>query len=238
MAALLRALWVGGLLCAGLAAGAEEAETRSEEDLYLRSSGESWAFPGATEARSGEYLYHNSCSACHGAGGEGLIPRQAPKIAGLQPWYLERQLRNFQAGIRGDHAGDLYGSQMVLFARTLGDAAEIKRLAVYIAALPDTPAPQTLKGDVGRGKEIYVTCAVCHGQRGEGNKDFGASRLAGMDNWYLSTQLRYFRDGIRAYSAMDSFGQQMAMAIKGPLTDDASVMDVVAYINILATKDP
>jgi cytochrome c oxidase subunit 2 len=236
LAAWLRVLLVGVFLCLVLAVGAKEPDSGSREELYMRSSGESWTFPGATENWSGEDLYNNTCPACHGTVGEGLVPRQAPKIAGLQPWYLERQLTNFKTGIRGGHAEDLNGSQMVLFAWALGDDEEIRWLAAYIAALPDTMAPQTIKGDVGRGKEIYKICAVCHGQQGEGNKEFGAPRLAGMDDWYLASQLKNFRAGVRGYCDKDSFGQQMAVAINGLLTDDAAVMDVVDYINLLSKK--
>ncbi len=68
-------------------------------------------------------------------------------------------MNNYKAGIRGDHPEDLYGSQMILFARTLGNDEEIMRLSLYIASLPRTPVRQTIKGDLGRGGEIYETCA-------------------------------------------------------------------------------
>lgn len=220
-----------------MASCVETPKTGSGEDLYVRSSGESWSFQETKEIKTGEDLYSETCSDCHGVKGEGLLPRQAPKIAGLQQWYLERQMRNFKASIRGDLASDPYGSQMVYFSWALGDDEEIKRLSKFIAELPDTPAPQTISGDLGLGEEIYNDCVVCHGRRGEGNKDFNAPRLAGIDDWYLVSQLRNFQVGIRGYHEKDIFGRRHSTITKRLLTDDASITDVVTYINVLATKD-
>jgi len=213
LTALLRVILVIALLCLSMAVHAGGAKIWSGEELYY------------------------TCAACHGSKGEGLTPRHAPKIAGLEAWYLERQINNYKAGIRGNHPGDLYGSQMILFARTLGNDDEVVQLARYIASLPRTPARQTIKGDLGRGGEIYATCTDCHGQRGEGNKDSDAPRLAGTDDWYLASQLRNFRAGALGYSDQDRLGKQMADSVRNPLIDDASIMDVVAYINFLGTDD-
>lgn len=191
---------------------------------------------GMAEIWSGEDLYH-TCAACHGVKGEGIAPLHAPKIAGLDARYLERQMNNYKVGIRGEHPGDLYGLQMVLFARTLGDAGEIERLSSYIASFPNSPAVETIQGNPGRGREVYKPCAVCHGHRGEGIEDFGAPRLAGMDDWYLASQLRNFQAGAIGYSDKDRFGKPHAAAIGNLLIDDASIMDVVAYINSLGTSD-
>ena len=52
------------------------------------------------------------CQACHGVDGMGNKALNSPKIAGQEPWYLERQLKNFKAGIRGADPKDKYGMQM------------------------------------------------------------------------------------------------------------------------------
>ena len=42
-----------------------------------------------------------------------------------------------------------------------------------------------------------------------GNPDLKAPRLAGTDDWYLATQLRKFRSGVRGASPKDMGGRLM-----------------------------
>ena len=65
----------------------------------------------AGDAKKGKARYA-VCMACHGADGMGNKVLNAPKIAGQESWYLERQLKNFKAGIRGADPKDKYGMQM------------------------------------------------------------------------------------------------------------------------------
>ncbi len=44
------------------------------------------------------------CSACHGPQGEGNQQTNGPKLAGLNDWYIRRQLQHYQTGIRGSDA--------------------------------------------------------------------------------------------------------------------------------------
>ena len=60
----------------------------------------------------GEELFE-ACGVCHGNVGQGRQRLDAPPIAGLQAWYVERQLHNFDNGIRGKDPQDVYGIQMV-----------------------------------------------------------------------------------------------------------------------------
>ena len=52
------------------------------------------------------------CTTCHGAEGIGNIAIEAPRLAGMEAWYLKRQLENFRAGIRGTHGEDIQGIAM------------------------------------------------------------------------------------------------------------------------------
>ena len=76
-----------------------------------------------------------ACAACHGPMGQGNPELNAPKLAGQEPWYIERQLRNFQQKVRGAHEGDIYGAQMLPFAGMLADAAAVRDVAAYIGSL-------------------------------------------------------------------------------------------------------
>ena len=180
-------------------------------------------------AATGKALYA-TCAACHGANAEGNSALNAPKLSGQGTWYLERQLKLFKAGARGTHEKDVFGKMMAPMAATLADDAAIADVAAYIASLPDTPAAPTVKGDAQRGGQRFATCAACHGADGRGIAATNAPRLQGMSDWYMATQLRHFRDGVRGSHAQDIHGAQMGL-VAGMLNDDAAIGDILAYIN-------
>jgi cytochrome c oxidase subunit II len=74
------------------------------------------------------------CAACHGANGEGVEPLGGPQLAGLNDWYLIRQLQNYQKGLRGYDSKDTYGMQMKPMAATLNDKT-IVDVAAYLNTL-------------------------------------------------------------------------------------------------------
>ena len=80
-----------------------------------------------------------TCAACHGADGKGNKALNSPKIAGLQDWYIARQLNHFKIGARGRLKKDIIGQQMRPMAMALDEDA-INNLAVYIASLEGAPA--------------------------------------------------------------------------------------------------
>jgi cytochrome c oxidase subunit 2 len=183
----------------------------------------------AGDVAAGKALYA-VCAACHGASGEGNAALHAPKLSGQGAWYLERQLRNFKQGARGTHAKDEFGKVMAPMAATLVDEAAIANVAAYIGSLPDAPAKPTVKGNVDEGRRLFATCAACHGADGRGIAATNAPRLQGASDWYLVTQLRHFRDGVRGAHPQDIYGTQMSL-IAGMLVDDAAIADIVAYLN-------
>jgi cytochrome c oxidase subunit II len=79
------------------------------------------------------------CGSCHGWEGEGIAAVKAPRQAGVQDWYLARQLNNFKLGIRGAHPDDLYGQQMIQMARILVNDQAVSDVVAYINTLPHTP---------------------------------------------------------------------------------------------------
>jgi len=172
------------------------------------------------------------CAACHGAQGEGNQDLNAPKIAGLDGWYIRRQIRSYQNGIRGADPRDIYGVQMAPMARVLANAAAVENIIAYIDTLPDdSPAP-TVFGDTERGGDSYATCGACHGKSGQGIWSTNAPRLAGMSDWYMERQLELFQQGVRGSHAEDIYGDQMNM-MADVLKYENAIDDVVAYINTL-----
>jgi cytochrome c oxidase subunit 2 len=59
----------------------------------------------------------------------------APRLSNMSDWYLQRQLQNFQQGIRGSHRQDFYGAQMVSMAKVLPDDQAINDLLDYVHTL-------------------------------------------------------------------------------------------------------
>lgn len=171
------------------------------------------------------------CSACHGANGQGNVDLNAPKLAGQEGWYLRRQLLSFQNGHRGG-TGDVYGAQMAPMSRTLPTDQILANVIAYLGTLPDAPAEQTVFGDVEHGRDLFTTCAMCHGADGRGIWTSNAPRLAGMQDWYLVRQLQNFKGQIRGGHPDDIYGDQMFM-MASILRDDQAISDVVAYINTL-----
>ena len=172
------------------------------------------------------------CASCHGQQGEGNQQLNAPKLAGQEKWYLRRQLEYFKTGVRGTGPGDTFGMAMGPMANTLVDDAAVENVIAYIQTLPDEPPTKTVVGDIENGEDIYNTCAVCHGQQGEGYAFMNAPRQAGLDDWYLVTQLKNFRSGARGAHSGDAYGMQMNM-MAAILNTDQAINDVVAYINTL-----
>ncbi|HXX86187.1 MAG TPA: c-type cytochrome [Casimicrobiaceae bacterium] len=184
----------------------------------------------AGDAEAGKTLYA-VCAACHGAQGEGNPSLNAPKLAGQGDWYLKRQLRNFKNGTRGTDEKDVSGKTMAPMAATLADDAAIDNVVAYIKTLPDNPAPLTVNGNAKSGHDAYVTCGACHGDNARGIQAMNAPRLKGMSDWYLVTQLKNFRGGIRGAHPNDVFGRQMGF-LAAVLTDQQAA-DVVSYVDTL-----
>ncbi len=74
------------------------------------------------------------CANCHGNDGMGIV-LSAPRAAGISDWYLLNQLKNFKAGIRGEHPLDLPGKQMGFMSRILHDEQAMRDVVAYINTL-------------------------------------------------------------------------------------------------------
>jgi cytochrome c oxidase subunit II len=95
----------------------------------------------AGDVERGRDIYR-VCGSCHGWDGQGIQAVKAPRQAGLQDWYLVRQLKNFKAGIRGAHPDDLYGHQMMQMADILADEQTMNDVVAYINTLQQSDGSQ------------------------------------------------------------------------------------------------
>lgn len=168
--------------CAPVDTGASEA---------LGGSGELVALSGGGAGA------RNACFTCHGIDGRGN-GAGAPRLAGLDAGYLERQLIAYADG-RRRHSG------MAWIARHL-DTKETRLVSAYYAAMPPgdggevpsahagmTPPALWLAGDPGRG---IASCASCHGADGLG-KGSAIPPLAGQPAAYQQHQIDQWRRGQR-----------------------------------------
>jgi cytochrome c oxidase subunit 2 len=197
----------GGLTLSGCRLGAADAATRGQE-----------AF--------------ETCVPCHNADGSGNPAVGAPNIAGMKAWYVEREVQKFRAGVRGMDFNDMEGMRMRPMALSLPSDEDVKAVAHYVETLPPVRHANSLPGDPKAGEALYATCGSCHGDQGAGNQDLGAPRLAGVDDWYLATELRKFKSGVRGTNPKDREGRLMRPMAR-TLADEDAVRNVVAYVETL-----
>lgn len=176
-------------------------------------------------------LANKICVTCHGANGKGNPVVGAPRLAGIESWYLRNQLHGFRSKFRGTQKDYIPGNEMQASVARMSDD-EIEQVVAFIATWSTTENQPTVTGNANRGSELYVTCAACHGINGEGNEALAAPGLTQKDDWYLFRQLKLFQSGYRGSHPDDQRGQQMRAGIAN-LGSEQDINDVLAYINTL-----
>ncbi|TBR38707.1 MULTISPECIES: c-type cytochrome [Dyella] len=153
-----------------------------------------------------------SCTACHGAHGEGTPDSGFfPRLAGKPAGYLARQLQDFQDGLRK------YGP-MEYTVRHLSPAY-MQEIAQYFAAqevpYQRSPVPRTSADALKRGEELALhgdaarqipACVACHGTQLTGVQP-NVPGLVGLPYDYLSSQLGSWRTKTRATVAPDCMAE-------------------------------
>ena len=174
-----------------------------------------------------------TCVPCHNADGSGNSEVGAPNIAGMKEWYVQAELKKFRSGGRGMHFSDVEGMRMRPMALSLASDDDVQAVARYVESLPPVRHATSLQGDVHAGEERFrAVCSSCHGDNGQGIDDVKAPRLAGVDDWYLATELRKFKAGVRGNNPKDIEGRLMRPMARG-LADEDAIRNVVAYIDTL-----
>ena len=181
----------------------------------------------------GKQLYF-FCGTCHGQAGEGNALLNTPAAGKQDSWYVERQLRNYRANLRGyrDPTVDPHGFQMKNMAiAQVSDEQAIVDIAAYMESMdPPESLLVTVEGDPEEGRKLYEeSCIACHGENGEGSTVLGAPRLSNQFDWYLLRQLKDFLSGQRAEPRDDIFGTQMRYMAQLVDTEQKQ-RDVIAYI--------
>lgn len=174
-------------------------------------------------------LYQNICATCHGARGEGKLELKSPSIAGLPDWYVRGQLKNFRADRRGTHEKDPEGQMMRAVSKVLTDA-QLEGLARQVAGMPRVTPAATIAADVSAGRELYSErCMECHRYNAEGELFFSSPPLVGLQDWYLASQIRKYKEGIRGVHPEDVNGQKMVFS-SGFVESEDVLQSLVAYL--------
>ena len=135
------------------------------------------------------------CAGCHNEDGNSAVP-EFPKLAGLDPAYITKQIMDFKKYKR---VSEIMGPM----ATQIPDA-EIEALAAYYSKQKRTPGEVTDVNLAAQGRLIFEdgivasavpACSGCHGDKGEGTDKF--PRLAGQHAAYLNTQMSNFRNIVR-----------------------------------------
>ena len=140
-----------------------------------------------------------ACAACHKLDGTGDPSGAFPRLAGQAGFYLYKQLKDYQAGLRDSQV-------MGPIAKRLGEE-EMQDISGYYASLSGPFVPPPL-GDsrlvqrggvlaaVGSAEKNIPACVNCHGQAGAGIPP-SFPYLAGQFARYTRDQLAAWRDGSR-----------------------------------------
>lgn len=181
----------------------------------------------------GEMLF-DTCSPCHGDDGAGDEELGAPAIAGASDWYLTYQIEKFQNGVRGYHYTDAEGLRMRPMSRALfADRGDVESVVEYVVALPIPDPSATTEAEADAGEAEYeALCSNCHGVDGRGVDspvpELRAPSVLHLNDWYINSSLRKYRDGVRGAVPGDGAGAVM----RGPMAgmSDERIDNVTAYI--------
>ena len=173
------------------------------------------------------------CGTCHGQAGEGNALLNTPAAGKQDTWYIERQMVNYRANLRGywGPLEDIYGNQMKNMAiAQVPDEQAIIDMAAFMHSLEPPTLPVTVDGDPEEGRKIYEeTCIACHGPNGEGSTLLGSPRISNQFDWYLLRQLDDFLSGARGQQRDDIYGTQMRYMAQ-VLDTEQKRKDVISYI--------
>ena len=152
--------------------------------------------PALAESPSAKETAATVCAACHGVDGNSVVP-MFPKLAGLQPEYITKQLKEFMSGQR---KSDIMAPVVANLK-----PEDIPGLAAYYSA--QKPAAGSVQDAklAEEGKRVYLdgnedtgvpACIGCHHPQGVGAGIY--PRLGGQHTTYMVQQLKNFSAGDRS----------------------------------------
>lgn len=172
---------------------------------------------------AGASVFRTGCAQCHGSGAAGAVGY--PNLLD-DDWLwggdfdsIEYTIRH---GIRNEEDWDARYSQMTAYDEIFSND-EVDQVVQYVRQISGQEYDMALATD---GEELFLnSCAACHGDSGQGNRDLGAPNLTdaiwlyGGDTESLEETVRYARFGV-----MPAFGERLS---------EAEIKAVSAYVHQL-----
>lgn len=153
------------------------------------------------------------CTMCHGT--RGLSDAETPNLAGQYPFFIYKELKDFQTGARTS-------AVMAPLVAKLSDR-DLRDLAAYYAYLPRLPGyhpgpPRPIVVVDGAPLRGIAPCGACHGAL---DYKLGSAWLESQPETYLKTQLRAFASGAR-HNDIDAQMRNVARALTASEIDAAA----------------
>jgi cytochrome c oxidase cbb3-type subunit 3 len=138
-----------------------------------------------TALQAGRITFANNCQPCHGQNGTGRVGYPA---LGDDVWLWGGKLGDIETtvthGVRSADP-DARQSMMPSFGDGILKPPQIEDVANYVGVWWGVTPAGT---DVSAGAKIFAgNCAVCHGDKGQGSRDFGAPPLNAQIHLYNGT---------------------------------------------------
>ena len=163
------------------------------------------------------------CQGCHRRGATGSPSGAYPRLAGQHATVLIEQMTDIRSGVRQNPKMEPFADEHVLTTQEIADIARFLQALPIQANLGRGPG-----NALDRGKELYEKdCAICHGNKGQGNAEKFFPLVAGQHFKYLLRQAFSIRDGKRGNANPD-----MAKVIKS--YSDSDLEAVADYMSGLA----
>lgn len=182
---------------------------------------------------TGRQLFGDNCAACHGRDGRGRA--NYPDLTdddwlwGGGPELIEQTMR---VGINTAHPESRV-SQMPAFGRDeMLDREQVRSVAAYVYSLthPDYSTPENLDR-INAGREVFVTtCAACHGENAQGDKEIGAPNLS--DPYWV------YGGDLDTIIASVHGGRQGHMPTWDERLTTAEIRTLAVYVHDLGTEQP
>jgi cytochrome c oxidase cbb3-type subunit 3 len=186
-----------------------------------------------TVRHTGRQLFGDNCAACHGRDGKGGA--NYPDLTdddwlwGGGPELIEQTMR---VGINTAHPDSRVG-QMPAFGRDeMLDREQVRNVAAYVYSLtnPDYSTPENLNR-INAGKEVFVTtCAACHGENAQGNREVGAPNLTDA-YWIYGGSMDTIITSVHG-------GRQGHMPTWDERLTTAEIRTLAVYVHDLGTQQP
>jgi len=92
------------------------------------------------EIEKGKRTYESVCGSCHGPAARGNVKMNAPRLNGIDDWYIKRQIMNFKDSARGAHIKDVLGAQMIPMMALLSNDQAVNDVIAYIRSTAQPPS--------------------------------------------------------------------------------------------------